>query len=195
MYFSPLALRYRGYAPADIEGMVAQLARKIHMKPACEKLLSYYCTVNSSGFRPAASLITRETGLAKRTIYAARKELVERNIIGETKDAVIINWRKLCGTASLPMEAFCVGGKQVRWSDVVSYKRLFTQEEDLKDKRDDYGWFNYDLLLLNGYEQKTEAELSDEDKRYFSVLEKMSERDYNLIADAFTSLKAKGLMG
>lgn len=72
------------------------------LTPAEIKLLMLYMTTVGGGFSPSARYITRMTGLTEGTIYATRKKLIGRGLVGisENERSLHVNWDALCDMGS-----------------------------------------------------------------------------------------------
>ena len=82
--------------------MIQDAANNIHMRKQATALLECYAS-HANTFRPAAKVITRQTGIAANKISEIRKNLVEYGLIAyrDYPGFVYIDWRRIRTYAQL----------------------------------------------------------------------------------------------
>ena len=156
--------------------MVNDCARNIHLRNRATKLLLFYAK-QSNGFRPALMLIEKETGISTNKISEIRNILVDHGLINYNREQryIYIAWNRIRAFAMLDKPLRITRGK------CYFFPAIETKEYIEPDKT--VGSAGREYRLINP------RQLSDEEKRQFTILENMKEKEYYLMVEAIRELE------
>ena len=103
-YRHPPAIHHIGRRDENHAQTVRQAAKVIRLPDRATKLLTFYADC-PDGFRPALKTVHDKTGMDRKDIYKARKELVDVGFILYTPEEIRIDWQRVAAMAMLPPEA------------------------------------------------------------------------------------------
>ena len=88
--------------PKNYRQMIQDAANNIHMRKQATSLLECYAS-HANTFRPAAKVITSQTGIGKQDIWKVRQRLVEYGLIAYQSypGFIYIDWRRIRAYAQL----------------------------------------------------------------------------------------------
>ena len=96
LYKNPPQILHSEPRPENYRRMIHDAAHNIHMRKQATALLECYAS-HANTFRPAAKVITRQTGIAKQDISKVRKRLVEYGLIAyqDYPGFIFIDWHRI----------------------------------------------------------------------------------------------------
>lgn len=103
-YRHPPAIHHIGRRDENHAQTVQQAAKVVRLPDRATKLLTFYADC-PDGFRPALKTVRENTGMDRKDIYKARKELVDLGFILYTPEEIRIDWQRVATMAMLPPEA------------------------------------------------------------------------------------------
>lgn len=103
-YRHPPAIHHIGRRDENHAQTVQQAAKVVRLPDRATKLLTFYADC-PDGFRPALKTVRENTGMDRKDIYKARKELVDVGFILYTPEEIRIDWQRVATMAMLPPEA------------------------------------------------------------------------------------------
>ena len=103
-YRHPPAIHHIGRRDENHAQTVQQAAKVVRLPDRATKLLTFYADC-PDGFRPALKTVHDKTGMDRKDIYKARKELVDVGFILYTPEEIRIDWQRVAAMAMLPPEA------------------------------------------------------------------------------------------
>lgn len=103
-YRHPPAIHHIGRRDENHAQTVQQAAKVVRLPDRATKLLTFYADCPDS-FRPALKTVHDATGMDRKDIYKARKELVDVGFILYTPEEIRIDWQRVAAMAMLPPEA------------------------------------------------------------------------------------------
>lgn len=103
-YRHPPAIHHIGRRDENHTQTVRQAAKVVRLPDRATKLLTFYADC-PDGFRPALKTVHDKTGMDRKDIYKARKELVDVGFILYTPEEIRIDWQRVAAMAMLPPEA------------------------------------------------------------------------------------------
>ena len=89
---------------ASLVQMAADACAAMYLPDRMKKLLTFYADC-PDGFFPALKTVHDATGMDRKDIYKARKELVDLGFILYTPEEIRIDWQRVAAMAMLPPEA------------------------------------------------------------------------------------------
>ena len=89
---------------ASLVQMAADACAAMYLPDRMKKLLTFYADC-PDGFFPALKTVHDATGMDRKDIYKARKELVDLGFILYTPEEIRIDWQRVATMAMLPPEA------------------------------------------------------------------------------------------
>ena len=89
---------------ASLVQMAADACAAMYLPDRMKKLLTFYADCPDSSF-PALKTVHDATGMDRKDIYKARKELVDVGFILYTPEEIRIDWQRVAAMAMLPPEA------------------------------------------------------------------------------------------
>lgn len=89
---------------ANLVQMAADACAAMYLPDRIKKLLTFYADC-PDGFFPALKTVHDATGMDRKDIYKARKELVDVGFILYTPEEIRIDWQRVATMAMLPPEA------------------------------------------------------------------------------------------
>lgn len=160
--------------PGCCSQMIRDAAKNIHIRNQATALLECYAS-HATGFRPAAELITQQTGIAANKISEVRKKLVDYGLIAYKNDPgfIFINWQRISTYALLPEPL-----------KLHQYKNYFFAP--VKNNSGKWAFLFRRTIGMLGkrYRIRNPRKLSRKETRFFSLLEKMTEEEYFQIVAA-----------
>lgn len=103
-YRHPPAIHHIGRRDENHAQTVRQAAKVVRLPDRATKLLTFYADC-PDGFFPALKTVRENTGMDRKDIYKARKELVDLGFILYTPEEIRIDWQRVATMAMLPPEA------------------------------------------------------------------------------------------
>ncbi|OLA24544.1 MAG: hypothetical protein BHW29_00895 [Faecalibacterium sp. CAG:74_58_120] len=103
-YRHPPAIHHIGRRDENHAQTVRQAAKVVRLPDRATKLLTFYADC-PDGFFPALKTVHDATGMDRKDIYKARKELVDVGFILYTPEEIRIDWQRVATMAMLPPEA------------------------------------------------------------------------------------------
>lgn len=103
-YRHPPAIHHIGRRDENHAQTVQQAAKVVRLPDRATKLLTFYADC-PDGFFPALKTVRENTGMDRKDIYKARKELVDLGFILYTPEEIRIDWQRVATMAMLPPEA------------------------------------------------------------------------------------------
>lgn len=103
-YRHPPAIHHIGRRDENHAQTVQQAAKVVRLPDRATKLLTFYADC-PDGFFPALKTVRENTGMDRKDIYKARKELVDVGFILYTPEEIRIDWQRVAAMAMLPPEA------------------------------------------------------------------------------------------
>lgn len=103
-YRHPPAIHHIGRRDENHTQTVRQAAKVVRLPDRATKLLTFYADC-PDGFFPALKTVHDATGMDRKDIYKARKELVDLGFILYTPEEIRIDWQRVATMAMLPPEA------------------------------------------------------------------------------------------
>lgn len=89
---------------ASLVQMAADACAAMYLPDRMKKLLTFYADC-PDGFFPALKTVHDATGMDRKDIYKARKELVDVGFILYTPEEIRIDWQRVAAMAMLPPES------------------------------------------------------------------------------------------
>ena len=169
---NPPQIHHSGQKPDNWMRMIDDAAKNIHIRSQAVRLLKYYAQ-NENGFRPALSLIEKNTGIAANKVSEIRKRLVKRGLIAYTGEKIYIDWKHIRIYAGLD--------KPIR----IPQKGIcYFAPAKSQPKRSGRRCFQNNRRCHRG----KQSEMSSID-RFYRYLETLDEEEFSVLVTAFARLK------
>lgn len=151
--------------------MIDDCARNIHLRKQATALLKFYAGY-LDGFRPALAFIEKRTGIPAVKISPVRQILVNHGLIAYNRERryIYIAWNRIRAFAILEEPLRITRGKCTFFP--VEPKSAHIVKDRTIGK------------IGRKYRITTPRELTDEEKKRFSILDSMTEREYSDIVKA-----------
>lgn len=150
--------------------MIDDCAKNIHLRKQATALLKFYAGY-LDGFRPALAFIEKETGIHAEDVSKIRKRLVDHGLIAYNREKryIYIAWNRI--------RAFAILEEPLR---ITRWKCTFFPVEPISVHiaKETIG------KIGRKYRINTPRDLTDEEKKRFSILDSMTEREYWYIVEA-----------